>query len=90
MYHKKTILITGASSGLGRTIAMTYAKNGGRIINISRDISKMSSLQNRLHQINSCDHLYFSADVSNYKHIKIIESGIQCFNYYLICEKRET
>ena len=82
MYHKKTILITGASSGLGRAIAMTYAKNGGRIINISRDISKMSSLQNRLHQINSCDHLYFSADVSNYKHIKNIQNTLHKKNIY--------
>ena len=82
MYHKKTILITGASSGLGRTIAKTYAKNGGRIINISRDISKMSSLQNRLHQINSCDHLYFSADVSNYKHIKNIQNTLHKKNIY--------
>lgn len=82
MYHKKTILITGASSGLGRTIAKTYAKNGGRIINISRDISKMSSLQNRLNQINSCDHLYFSADVSNYKHIKNIQNTLHKKNIY--------
>ena len=82
MYHKKTILITGASSGLGRTIAKTYAKNGGRIINISRDISKMSSLQNRLNQINSCDHLYFSADVSNYKHIRNIQNTLHKKNIY--------
>ena len=44
MYHYKTILITGASSGLGRNLAKQYAKNGGRIINISRDVLKMASL----------------------------------------------
>tara|TARA_B100000401_G_scaffold83709_1_gene52980 strand:- start:4563 stop:5369 length:807 start_codon:yes stop_codon:yes gene_type:complete len=69
MYHNKTILITGASSGLGRNLAKHYAKNGGRIINISRDVLKMTSLQNRLKEINSYDHMYFSADVSKYNEI---------------------
>lgn len=73
MYHNKTILITGASSGLGRNLAKQYAKNGGRIINISRDVLKMASLQNRLNQINSYDHLYFSADVSKYNEISEIQ-----------------
>ena len=73
MYHNKTILITGASSGLGRNLAKQYAKNGGRIINISRDVLKMASLQNKLNQINSYDHLYFSADVSKYSEISEIQ-----------------
>jgi len=73
MYHNKTILITGASSGLGRNLAKQYAKNGGRIINVSRDVLKMASLQNRLNQINSYDHLYFSADVSKYSEISEIQ-----------------
>lgn len=76
MYHNKTILITGASSGLGRNLAMQYAKNGGRIINISRNTSKMASLQNRLRQINSYDHMYFSADVSKYKEINEIKNTL--------------
>ena len=36
MYKNKNILITGASSGLGKNIALNYAKQGGRIINLSR------------------------------------------------------
>ena len=77
MYHNKTILITGASSGLGRKLAKQYAKNGGRIINISRDVLKMASLQNRLNQINSYEHLYFSADVSKYSEINQIKKVLE-------------
>lgn len=36
-----------------------------------------------LFSINEIDHLV----TNNFKNIKIIESGIQCFNYYLICQK---
>jgi 2,4-dienoyl-CoA reductase len=77
MYHNKTILITGGSSGLGRNLAKQYAKNGGRIINISRDVLKMASLQNRLNQINSYEHLYFSADVSKYSEINQIKKVLE-------------
>ena len=75
MYHNKTILITGASSGLGRNMALHYAKQGGKIINISRSIPKMESLQNELKTINSRNHLYFSADASQYKSICDIKNN---------------
>ena len=77
MYHNKTILITGASSGLGRNMALHYAKQGGKIINISRSIPKMESLQNELKTINSRNHLYFSADVSQYKSVCDIKNILQ-------------
>ena len=38
-----------------------------------------------LFSINEIDNLV----TKNFKNIKIIESGIQCFNYYLICEKND-
>ena len=50
---RKNILITGASSGLGKNMAINYAKNGGRIINLSRDIKKMESLNTELNKINN-------------------------------------
>ena len=51
LYKNKNILITGASSGLGKNMALNYAKNGGRIINLSRDIRKMESLNEELKAI---------------------------------------
>ena len=43
-YIGKKILVTGASSRLGKMIAKQYAKEGGKIINISRDKNKMEIL----------------------------------------------
>jgi NAD(P)-dependent dehydrogenase (short-subunit alcohol dehydrogenase family) len=38
MYKGKNVLITGASSGLGKVMALTYAKEKATIINLSRNV----------------------------------------------------
>lgn len=82
MYHNKTILITGASSGLGRTMALKYAKEGGRIVHISRNAQRINSLQRELEQINTQQHVPVSADVSQYKSIQNIQSELQSQHIY--------
>tara|TARA_A100001015_G_scaffold230175_1_gene260383 strand:- start:36 stop:164 length:129 start_codon:yes stop_codon:yes gene_type:complete len=37
MYANKKILITGASSGLGKQLGISYAREKGKIINLSRN-----------------------------------------------------
>lgn len=82
MYKNKTILITGASSGLGRNIAINYAKQGGRIINLSRSEDKMKSLNIQLDKLNNLSNLYFSTDVSKYDNIKSIKNQLIKDNIY--------
>lgn len=69
MYKGKNILITGASSGLGKHIAMAYANKKGRIINLSRNVDKMKNLDSKLNILNRLDNQYFSVDVSKYSDI---------------------
>ena len=76
MYKNKTILITGASSGLGKNIAINYAKQGGRIINLSRSEDKMKMLNIKLDKLNNLSNLYFSTDVSKYDSIKSIKNQL--------------
>ena len=45
MYKGKKILITGASSGLGKVMALVYAREKATIINLSRSENKMRDLQ---------------------------------------------
>lgn len=77
LYKNKNILITGASSGLGRDMALSYAKNGGRIINLSRDIKKMESLNTELNKINNHKNLFYPVDISNYKQVEIIKNDLK-------------
>lgn len=69
LYNNKTVLITGASSGLGKNMALQYAKNGARIINLSRNIKKMSNLNEELKIVNDINHLYYNVNISEYNHV---------------------
>ena len=76
MYKGKKVLITGASSGLGKVMALAYAREKATIINLSRSENKMSNLQNKLKYINNNNHLYYSIDVSNYNEILKIKNKL--------------
>jgi NADP-dependent 3-hydroxy acid dehydrogenase YdfG len=40
----RTILITGASSGIGRAVALHYAADGRRLALFGRDISRLEAV----------------------------------------------
>ena len=44
----KKILITGAGSGIGRQVSLDAAKMGADLILLSKDISKLYSLQDEI------------------------------------------
>ena len=76
-YLGKKILITGGSSGLGETIAKCYAAEGGKIINISRDVKKMESLNKQLDTLNKGGNIFFSKDVSQYTEIESVNEKLK-------------
>jgi len=52
---KKTALITGASSGIGKELARIHSEKGGDLIIVARRESNLTELKNELeskHQIN--------------------------------------
>ena len=82
MYTNKVILITGASSGLGRNLAINYAKHGAKIINLSRNKNKMKLVNDELNIINNKINHYYSVDVSKYNEIKKINNSLKEQNIY--------
>ena len=80
MYANKKVLITGGSSGLGKQLAISYAKNQAQIINLSRNIVKMENLNKDLNKINNLDNKFYSVDVSNYKEIENVKNILKQSN----------
>ena len=76
MYKNIKVLITGANSGLGKNMAINYAKQQATIINLSRNIYKGEKLKITLDNINKKKNLFFSSDVSNYDNILDIKNKL--------------
>tara|TARA_B100000927_G_scaffold262478_2_gene233394 strand:+ start:4382 stop:5197 length:816 start_codon:yes stop_codon:yes gene_type:complete len=76
MYKNKIILITGASSGLGKNLAFKYASEKGKIINLSRNPIKIKNLTDKLNKINNSDNIGYSVDVSNYDDILNVKNNL--------------
>ena len=82
MYKNKNVLITGASSGLGKYLATSYAKSGARIVNLSRNKLRMAKLNNELDNYNKENNLFYSVDVSKYDEILDVKNDLIDKNIY--------
>ena len=61
----KTILITGASDGIGEVLAVEFSKLGSNIILLGRDSSKLDKVYDQLdHSFGSQKHLILQADLN--------------------------
>ena len=61
----KTILITGASDGIGEVLAVEFAKLGSNIILLAKDPEKLDKVYDRLDQsFDSQKHLILQADLN--------------------------
>jgi NAD(P)-dependent dehydrogenase (short-subunit alcohol dehydrogenase family) len=61
----KHILITGASSGIGKGAALVLAKNGARITAIARRENELIKLIEELNLISKLQHRYIVLDLTN-------------------------
>ncbi len=66
-FSGKTVVITGASSGIGRQAAMDFARQGARsIVLVSRSEPKLSQLAGEIaHASPSCTAIPYACDVSD-------------------------
>jgi NAD(P)-dependent dehydrogenase (short-subunit alcohol dehydrogenase family) len=65
----KTILITGASSGIGKATAVECAKLGARLIITGRNEEKLHEVYNTLEGQEGQEHTLIIADLSDYTQI---------------------
>lgn len=62
--NNKIVVITGASSGIGVTLAMDVAKNGGVPVLLARSTEKLQTAVEEIQQITGVKASYFSLDVT--------------------------
>ena len=75
----KTVLITGGSSGIGKALAMRYAKSGANVVITGRDEVKLTSVLNELSEFRN-NVIAVVADVSVFEDCeKVMSETIQKF-----------
>jgi len=80
--NKKTALITGASSGIGKELAHIHAEKGGDLVIVARSKDKLEKLKTELEKKHSVKVMLIEKDLSNseapkelYKEVK--NAGIE-------------
>ena len=80
-FQGKKILVTGASSGIGREISIQLAKLGAKVVLLGRNEEK---LKKSLSMLEGIGHKYFVYDLKQIEGIKdIVESFIEYDNIKL-------
>ncbi|HAZ7572953.1 SDR family NAD(P)-dependent oxidoreductase [Legionella sp. PATHC032] len=62
--NNKTVMITGASSGIGQACARLFAAQGARLILAARRVERLNELSSKLNHHNNQEHYILPLDVS--------------------------
>jgi uncharacterized protein len=73
----KYTIITGASSGIGKALALLYAKRGRHLILIARSIEVLEELKRSLEGLYSIQILVFKCDLTNLSEVNELCDTIQ-------------
>ena len=74
---KKVALITGASSGIGKELALIHAKSGGDLIVVARSKQKLLDLANELKEKYDTETLVIAKDLTNIESAKEIYTQVK-------------
>ena len=76
-FKNKKILITGATKGLGRELAIEFSKLKSKLVLVARDEKLMNSLKKITEKNNKNKNLYFSYDLFDQKKLSKMNSEIK-------------
>ena len=78
----KTILVTGASSGIGRGVAVACSQMGAKIIVTGRNEERLAET---LGMLNGDSHHYFICDITNAESVKDLVSNLPSLDGIVHC-----
>ncbi|MDQ0245515.1 short-subunit dehydrogenase [Bacillus fengqiuensis] len=73
----KTVLITGASGGIGKELAVHFAHDGHRLVLIARNSAKLEHLKKELEQDHQVEVLTIVKDISDQQSVKEVYEFLQ-------------
>jgi len=74
-FKNKVVVITGASSGIGKASAIQFAKKGANVVLVSRRKTKLEELQKKLTEFNT-ETLVCECDVSDKLQVKNMAKSV--------------
>lgn len=78
-FKNKKILVTGASSGIGREISIHLSELGAKVVLVARDQDRLKETISLMKE--QKNHLYFSYDLEDIDNIKsLISNCVECDN----------
>jgi 3-oxoacyl-[acyl-carrier protein] reductase len=86
LLSKKTILITGASRGIGAAICKLFSEHGGSIILTGRDEEKLQVAKSSLSKVTEMqEHYVFKLDVTDKKQVNGVFNSLLKDKIYIDC-----
>jgi len=81
----KTILVTGASSGIGKSVAIEASKLGATIVITGRNSIRLQETFDALDNQVICDHIQINADLANEEQLNNLITRIPTINGLVLC-----
>ena len=77
---RKVCLITGASRGIGKAIALEFARQGANLAICSRTLSEVENVAAEIAEVRGCSPRAFEVDVSDYA--QVLEMVSKTIDYF--------
>jgi len=79
IFKDKVVIVTGASSGIGRATALEFARNGSRVVIAARSAGRLASLEKEISEMGA-EALMCVTDVTNEDECrKMVEAAVSRF-----------